>query len=742
MTAVQAFLDAAAAERPTPDDLCYVNDFADPYQPRALRLPAGRGVALRERMDAVLARLTREVPVAYESPEYGAARQQLADRLSEERGALLEGLEAKAKDAGHAIKLTPMGMLLVPRLGERELTESELGALPEAVRVDFEAKGKGLRKEIGTTLERIRAVERAIEEGRAELDAEVARFVVGDALRDVQAEFASFPEVAVYLEQVAEALREDVDAFRRHEPGEVDPVERDRPFQVNVLVPHAADAGAPVVVEHNPTYSNLFGRIEREARGEQLVLSTDFGLIRPGSLHRAQGGFVVLPVEDLLREPFSWDALKRALRSGQLSIEEPAERLGISTHKTLQPRPVPLQLKVILVGSPVLYYLLHRLDSEFPELFKVKADFDRRMAATPETARAFLRVLRKLSDEEGLLPLDAAACARLLEHSERLAGERGTLSACFGPLCDVAREATFWAREEGLAHVGAAQLERALEQQVYRSNLIEERIREAVTAGTIRLQLGGTAIGQLNGLSVADLGSYSFGRPARISASVGVGGRGVLDIERQAELGGRLHSKGVMILSGYLLRTYARVRPLALTASLAFEQSYDEIDGDSASSAELYVLLSALGEVPLRQGMAVTGSVDQEGRVQAVGGLNEKIEGFFATCQAAGLTGEQGVVVPRANVRHLQLSRAVVDAVAAGRFRVWAVSTIDEGLELLSGLPAGARDLDGSYPAHSIHGRVAARLEAFHRALEAPSEPEEDALVLPRPRLNAAQETP
>jgi lon-related putative ATP-dependent protease len=489
-----------------------------------------------------------------------------------------------------------------------------------------------------------------------------------------------------------------------------------RRFEVNLLVDNSRQQGAPVVVELNPSYGALFGRVEKESLFG--ALHTDFTMIKPGSFHRANGGFLVLPVEDVLRNPGAWEGLKRTLRSREIAVEDLAERLGLVANKSLRPQPIPLDVKVVLVGRAFWYYLLHAHDEEFAELVKVRAEFDTRTDRTEENVAEFLGFLRGFCERQGLGRLDAGAAAALLDHASRLAEDQEKLSTHFGALADVVREAAYWAAQAGAATVGAAHVKRALDEKVYRSNLIEERIREMIGRGTILISTEGAVAGQVNGLSVVGLGDYQFGRPSRITASVGPGRGGVVDIEREVELGGPIHSKGVLILSGFLAHRFAQERPLTLAARLVFEQSYEGVEGDSASSAELYAILSALSGMPVRQGIAVTGSVNQRGEVQAIGGVNQKIEGFFDVCRIQGLSGGQGVLIPRSNVQNLMLREDVVEAVRAGKFHVWAVSRVDEGIEVLTGAVAGERGKDGIFPEGSVNGLVDGRLREYARRLK------------------------
>ncbi|HDN79541.1 MAG TPA: Lon protease family protein, partial [Chloroflexi bacterium] len=486
-----------------------------------------------------------------------------------------------------------------------------------------------------------------------------------------------------------------------------------RKYDVNVLVDNSHLTGAPVVIELNPTYVNLMGRIEKEAMFGTLI--TDFTLIKAGALHRANGGYLVIQVEDLLRNPYSWQGLKLALANGKIIIEEIGERLGFITTKTLQPEPIPLDVKVVLIGSPVLYHYLYNLDEEFKELFKVKADFDTRMDRNEENIKAYCAFICGICQKENLLPFENSGMAKIVEYGSRLAGDQDKLSTRFADIADIIREAHFWASREGATSVKAEHVQKALAEKVYRSNLVQERVREMIEKGTILIDTEGEVVGQVNGLSVVSLGDFTFGKPTRITATIGVGKEGIVDIERETKLGGPIHTKGVLILTGYLIQKYAQDKPLTLAARLVFEQSYEGVEGDSASAAEVFALLSALSGLPIKQGIAVTGSLDQKGRIQAIGGVNEKIEGFFEICKAKGLNGEQGVIIPRSNLRHLMLKEEVVEAVKEGKFHIYAIETVDEGIEILTGVKAGKRLEDGAFEKDSVNYLVDKRLRELSK---------------------------
>lgn len=721
-TAVRTFLEACAHREPTPGDWCYVNNFEDPSQPQALSLPAGRGRLLQQDVRRVIAQVRRDLPRAFEADENAARAELIGKELMQQREALLEQLQQRAAAEHFLINRTPMGLLLLPERNGQPINDADFEALSPETRADLLRRRDQLQEELRAFMKQSRAFEHAAQEKLQALEQQLVLGVVGGLFDDLEERYTDLAAVIAYIKAMQQDILEHIDLFKATRPEGPPNAESAPPalwvqelpfrkYQVNLLVDNGKQAGAPVIVEHNPSYFNLFGRIEKEALFG--ALATDFTLIKAGAIHRANGGYLVLPVDDLLRNPLSWDALKRAIRGHQAEIEEPAETYGLMTTKTVRPQPIPLDTKVILIGSPLIYTLLETYDPHFPELFRVKADFDTTMPRTPENTNAMVGFVLRFCRQEGLRTCAAPAIALLLEQALRRAGDQQRLSVHFGALAEIIREADFLAAQDGAAVIGASHVTRALEAKVYRAGLVADRIQEAMADGTVLVATEGAAIGTVNGLSVFQSGDVAFGRPSRITASVGPGRGEIVDIEREVELGGPIHSKGVLILSGYLTQTYAREQPLTLLARLVFEQSYGGIEGDSASSAELYALLSALAELPIDQAIAVTGSVNQHGAVQAIGGVNEKIEGFFDLCRARGLTGRQGVLIPRSNMRHLMLRPDVVEAVRAGQFHVWAVATIDEGIELLTGVPAGVRRFDGLYPVGSINERISRRLRAF-----------------------------
>ena len=741
-TAVKRFLEEVAKGKAVPPDWCYVNNFRDPYRPNALRLPPGRGWEFQKDMKNLAEGARREIPRVFESDEYAAKREETVQGFQGQRQELTSQMGNRAQEEGFLLQMSPMGLLMIPVMEGKPLSEEEFRALSQEVKQEVLQKREGLQEELKRAMRQLTGLEKKANEALRKLDQEVALYAVAPAITELVEKYEGLPEIVGCLKDMQDDIVENLSQFRKEAEAQPTsplpmPGARELPFrkyEVNVVVDNSDLKGAPVVMEINPTYSNLFGVIEKEAQFGALI--TDFTMIRGGSLHRANGGYLVLPAEEMLRNPFSWDSLKRALRNKEIAVEEAGERLGFVTTKSLRPEPIPLDAKVVLIGQPRLYYLLYTLDEDFSELFKVKADFDTRMDRTDETIRDYAAFVCTLCREDGLKHLDASALAKVIEHSSRLAEDQEKLSARFGEISDIIREASFYATQEDSTYVTAVHVQKAIEEKFYRSNLLQERISEMIERGTLIIDAVGEEVGQVNGLSVVSLGDITFGRPSRITASIGLGREGLIDIEREAKLGGPIHTKGVMILSGYLAEKYAQDKPLSLSARLVFEQSYSGVEGDSASSTELYALLSNLSGLPIKQGIAVTGSINQKGEVQAIGGVNEKIEGFFETCKAKGLTGEtasssvetQGVLIPESNVQNLMLKGEVVEAVREGKFQVWSVKSADEGIEILTGVKAGVRKEDGTFEEDSVNDRVDRRLsELAERMREfAREEKEED----------------
>ncbi|MDH7498870.1 MAG: ATP-binding protein [candidate division NC10 bacterium] len=722
-TAVKAFLEQVARQKEVPPDWCYVHNFKDPYHPRALKLPPGMGRVLEEDMRRLIEEARREIPKAFEKEDYTARKERIGDGLRKRREQLFTHLGESAQEKGFLIQSSQVGLLIIPVVEGNPMSDQEFMGLPAETREEILKRRSVVEEELKAVMKELKAAEKEANEELQNLDREVALFAVGHLFSDLKEKYEGLPQVLEYLKAVEMDILEKIGQFRSGPEGAPEmllPMARMRElafrrYQVNVMVDNSGIKGAPVVMEFNPTYNNLFGRMEKES--EFGTLMTDFTMIRPGSLHRANGGFLVLQVEDVLRNLFSWDGLKRSIRNREIIMEEAGERLGFIATKSLSPEPIPLDSKVILIGSPLLYHLLYAYDQDFDELFKVKADFDTRMDWTDENIKTYAASLWSLCCKEHLKHMDAGAVAQVIEHSARLAEHQEKLSTRFIEIADILREANHYASLDGSPLVSETHVEKAIEERIYRSNLVQERINELIEKGVFLIDTEGEVVGQVNGLAVISLGDFVFGRPNRITVSIGMGREGLIDIEREAKLGGRIHSKGVMILSGFLAERYAQSKPLALSARVVFEQSYEEVEGDSASSTELYALLSALSGLPIRQGIAVTGSVNQKGQVQAIGGVNQKIEGFFKVCRAKGLTGDQGVIIPESNLPNLMLHEEVVEAVRDGKFHIWPVKTIDEGIEILTGQRAGDRRPEGTFEPNTVNERVDQRLQELARQL-------------------------
>ena len=721
-TAVRAYLSTQAAAAAPPFDWVYVNNFEDRNRPRALRLPCGRARALAAAMVAAVDELRSSVPAVFEADDYQARRRQIEEGFRSGQEKSFEALSKKAQAKDVAIIRTPMGFAMAPTSKGEVIRPEDFKALPEETRHAFEANIAELQKELQQVLESMPKSDKERRQRVGDLNEEFAEIVVRQALDEVRAAFDDLGEVRIFLDAVHKDLVRNIGLFLAQgeeesgivqQPADTSRDPRFRRYMVNVMVAngHGDTCSAPIVEELNPTYGNVVGRIENIAQMGALI--TDFLLIKPGALHKANGGFLMLDARKLLLSPFAWEALKRTIKAREIKIEQPAEAMGLISTQTLDPEPIPLAVKVVLFGDRELFYLLTQHDPDFARLFKVQADFDDSILRTPDNERSYARIVASIVKEHGLKPVDASGVARLIEEGARMADDRHKLTIEIGRIADIVREADFWAKEAGRSMTTAADIARAVEEQIQRSDRLRDRSQEIIERNIVMIDTAGSKVGQINGLSVLQLGSFSFGRPSRITARVRMGQGRVTDIEREVNLGGPLHSKGVMILWGFLAGRFALDVPLALAATLVFEQSYGGVDGDSASSAELYALLSALSDAPIRQGLAVTGSVNQWGEVQAIGGVNEKIEGFFDICKARGLSGDQGVLVPRSNVQHLMLREDVVEAVTKGQFAIYAVSGVDQGIELLTGVKAGERGEDGAYPPGTINRRVEDRLREF-----------------------------
>lgn len=736
-TTVHKFLEHEAAARPVPDDWLYVNNFTDADKPRALRMPPGMGRRLKDDMDTLVEELRSEVPRIFESQEYSRQQEQMNDVLQKRNEQLLEDAGNFAQTKGFAILHTPQGFMIAPATNGNVLTPEQIQQLDEATQKQLEAGRDEVQVKLREVMRRIQQFQREARERGAELDRQMVSNVVDHYLDELKERYAQYDNVTAFLGEVHKDILENVPAFkairqmemmRREQAPIAAMLGRQMPtfeqYRANLIVDNREAKGAPVVQARNPSYHNLVGRIEHE--GEFGTLVTNFNMIKSGLLHKANGGYLLIDVRDLFTKPLAWEGLKRALKNKVVEIESMAEAYGLLATRSLSPEPIPVSIKVVLIGDPMFYYLLYNYDPDFHELFKVKVDFSARMARTQETIEQYARFIATVVQEDGLLHFDPSGVARVVEHGSRLVAHQRKLATKFGDVVDLIRQSSYWARKAGHSLVSADDVEKALEEKVYRSNQLQQILEEAIAEGVILINADGERVGQVNGLAVLSLGDYAFGKPSRISARVHVGTKGVISIDREIALGGPIHNKGALILTGYLGGKYATEQPMALSATLTFEQTYEEIEGDSASCAELYALVSALSGFPVRQDLAITGSVNQYGEVQAIGGVNEKIEGVYDVFRQFGLTGRQGVLIPQSNVQHLMLRQDIVDAVRNGQFHIYPVTTIDEGIALLTGREAGNVQLDGTYPEGSVNQAVQRRLQDYAMKVRAFMKSDED----------------
>ena len=697
-----------------PDDWCYVNNFAQQHKPQALRLPSGRGAKLRQQMEQMVDYLKSAIPALFESDEYHAKAEVILEEFKQRQEKVFKELGEDAEKQEIALLRTPEGFAFAPTANHEVITPDDYEKLPDEKKRRVEEAIAGFQMRLEKLMRQVPQWRRERHERIRQLDRETTLSVIGHLMDEQKQAYADFPAVLQYLDSVQMDMLDNVDNFRKQEEsanvGGMTIVSRQNFFRysVNVLATNGKKPGAPVVSEDNPTYSNLVGRIEHVAQFGALV--TDFTLIKPGALHRANGGYLLLDIRKILSQPFAWEGLKHALQSREIRIESLGQMYSLVSTVSLEPEPIPLNVKVILFGDRLFYYLLQQYDPEFGELFKVAADFEERVVRNADTHKLYAGMIATLVRREVLLPFDCHAVARLIEHAARLAGDAQRLSTHMRSLADLLRESDYWARESGRDLVQSDDVQHSIDAQIHRQNRLKERLHEEILRDVLMIDTQGAVTGQINGLSVIELGDFAFALPSRITATTRLGEGEVINIEREVKLSGAIHSKGVLILSSFLAARYAKNQPLAFSASLVFEQSYGMVDGDSASLAELCALLSNLADVPLKQSLAVTGSVNQFGQVQAIGAVNEKIEGFFDICAARGLNGEQGVLIPAANTCHLMLRRDVVAAAEAGQFSIYAVQNVDQAMALLTGLPAGIADKGGVYPEGSLNCKVAARL--------------------------------
>ncbi len=720
----RSIISSIAENEPVPDDWCYLYNFKNPDQPLALNLPAGMGKVFAGDMHKLLAELSEEIPNSFRDEAYERQKGAILKKFQETRSSLMEELDRVAQEKGFILKRTSTGFMSVPIKEGKELSEDDFNYLEKPEKEEMEKNSTEIQLKAMEIVRRIQKEEINMKKEFKDLDHKTALNAIGYHIDEMKEKYGDFEKVISYLDALSNDILENLNDFKDEED------ERQFPFSwfkfygrdtaatkynVNLIIDNSETKGAPVVVESNPTYYNLIGKVEHENR--LGMVSTDFMMIKAGSLHKANGGYLILQARDVLLNLQSWEVLKRVLTTKEVCMETISEQYAILTIATLKPEPIPLDLKIIMIGNPLLYHLLYWYDEDFRKLFKIKADFDVSMDRSLENMSKMANFISSYCKKENLKHFERSGVAKMVEYSSRLAEHQEKLSTCFNDIVEIIYEADAWATLNGCDYIQSEHVAHAIAEKNYRSNKYEINLLERINSGQILLDLQGEKEGQVNGLAIIDLGDYYFGRPSRITASVSPGRRGIVNIERESKMSGRIHDKGVLIISGYLAHKYAWDIPLSLTAGLCFEQSYEGIEGDSASAAELFALLSALSGVPLKQGIAVTGSVNQKGELQPVGGVTRKIEGFYAACRLKGLTGEQGVIIPCQNVVNLMLNEEVVASVKEGKFHIYAIKTIDEGLEILTGVPAGERDEDHRYPEGTVNFLVKKKLEEYNEIL-------------------------
>jgi len=727
LTTVKSFLSRKAMNEPVPEDWCYVYNFVDPDSPVAISMNPGEALIFQKNMEELIKILRTEIPKVFESKEYEKQKNKIIEESQKKQKEMFAALEQECQDKGFLLRKTVSGLIIAPvkkKTGE-PLTEQDYEALDENTRKKLDEIGRTLQEKLNDAVRSIRESEKMVKEALKKLEKEAALAAVGHLIVELKSKFGAYEKITSYLDRVQEDILEHLDDFTIQEEQQTAQLPflklpKSEPtftrYTVNVLVNNKDCKGAPCIFESNPTYYNLFGRIEHKI--QYGLALTDFSMIKAGSLHKANGGYIVINALDLLRNIFAYDALKRAIRNRELKIEDVWEQYRLISTTTLKPDPIPLNTKVILLGDPYLYYLLYNLDNEYKEIFKIKADFDIRMDRTDENIHKYASFIGTICKEEKLLPFDRRGVAKIVEFGSRLAEYQDKLSLRFSDIADVLREASYWASKDNSSVVSDVHVQKAIDEKILRTNRIEERLREMIVEGTIIVEITGKKMGQVNGLAVLDLGDYRFGKPSRITARTYTGKAGIINIERETKMSGKIHEKAILIITHYLGSTYATKSTISLSASIAFEQLYEMVEGDSATCAELYALLSSIGGFPLKQNIAVTGSMDQNGDVQPVGAVNEKIEGFFDLCKLKGLEGDQGVIIPSRNIKNLMLKKDVIEAVKENKFFIYPIQRVEEGLEIITGMQAGKVGDDGTYPEGTLNYLIVKRLTEISEAVK------------------------
>jgi lon-related putative ATP-dependent protease len=724
---VREFFENKAKSDPTPSDWIYVHNFDSPDQPHAIELPPGLGTGYQQDIDTLIDEMQTALSAAFESEEYQNRRQAIFESFKDKQSELFSELQEKAKQKGLTMLKTPSGIAFAPRDEEGILSPEEVNNLNDEERDIIKNTIEDLQEKLQKILQQVPLWQRDAKQEIKELNKEMANFAIGGLINELIEKYQAHEKVIEHIEQIQNQIIENADDFLPDDSQEVTNFlqalsqQRDRTsarmdrFKVNVVIDNGDGDGAPVIFENNPTFTNLIGRFDHYAHMGTLM--TDFRMIKPGALHRSNGGYLILDALKVLSQPFSWEALKRALQSREVEIESFGQALSMISTVSLKPEPIPLSLKIALVGNRLLYYLLVQFDPEFSEFFKVEADFETEIEWNLNHQCLYSKLIATIIRRENAKPFNREAVARVIEESARQASDSERLNTRMQDLNELIIEADYWAEQHKRDIVSDEDVQQAIDEKIRRGDRLRDKVQESILRDINIISTEGDKIGQINGLSIYALGSFLFGKPTRITAQISLGKGQVIDIEREVDMGGPIHSKGVLILAGFLKGRYAQNIPLSLSASLVFEQSYGGVDGDSASSTELYALLSAIAEVPLKQNLAVTGAINQHGDVQAIGGVNQKIEGFFDICKKRGFTGNQGVLIPKANIKHLMLRKEVIDSVSAGEFHIYPVEHVDQGIEILTGIEAGKKQEDGTYPKDTINGMVKDRLERMAKRL-------------------------
>jgi predicted ATP-dependent protease len=730
---VKAYIERVIKEREARgetfdlDDWCYLYNFKKPDNPQIANLPQGKGKALRDEIADLLNKIRQELGRAFSSDEYKNQRQKIMERGQTKQQKLFEEIDNEARRQGFALQITPVGPALIPIIEDHPMQENEYLTLEKKVKKELDSKQGKLRKKLQASFEAVVNVQRETAELLQKADKDIGEYTITRLFGPLLKQYSQRPKITQYLTDLKAYILDNLELFKGTEEP-IHPVfgvplsqvmggrNPFLPFDVNVFVDNSEAKGPPVIVESNPNFGNMFGKIERRFLFGGYL--SDHTMLKAGALSRASGGYVLLSVNDVLTNPGVWPALKRAIKNKEVRIEDPFEQFGLIAPQGLRPEPMPIKVKVVLIGDAMLYQLLSMYDEDFWEIFKVKADFDFEIEKTKDNMLAYAAFLSGCCEECEARHFNPSGVAKVIEYSARMVADQERLSSRFAQVKEWIEEANYWASQDNARFISASHVQKAIDERLFRHNLLDERIRDMINRGTIMIDAEGEVVGQVNGLSVYALGDITFGKPSRITAKTFLGRGGVINIERESQLSGPIHNKGVMILSGYLGWKYAQDKPLSLSASLCFEQSYEGVEGDSASSTELYAILSSLSDIPIKQSVAVTGSVNQKGEIQPIGGVNQKIEGFFKVCQVKGLNNDQGVLIPHQNLRNLMLREEVVAAVKQDQFHIYSARTVDEGIEILTGVPAGERQKDGTYPENTVNYFVDKRLKEMAERLK------------------------